>query len=149
MEDEVSNFRPCLTNEKNLMSLRRRYSNFKTQKNTESKGSIGKLKIQAQKNSVIDHKDLEGIMKFKLDHCNGDEKEDDSCQTKLFQKGEKDFFRLVVLSAIINIPHFLSIDLEQVPINRIYQEAKEIGLKFNQFNEWVESYIAKKAYKDI
>jgi hypothetical protein len=47
MEDEVSNFRPCLTNEKNLMSLRRRYSNFKTQKNTESKGSIGKLKIQA------------------------------------------------------------------------------------------------------
>lgn len=63
------------------------------------------------------------------------------------QQGEKEFFKMLVLSVFINSPSFLIEQLMEKDPTEMYIRAKTIdGIQFQNFHEWITHDINKTIY---
>ena len=65
------------------------------------------------------------------------------------QQGEIEFFQLLVLSNIMNIPFFTQASLPEIEIRRMYKLAKSDGVEFHQFVEWVDNHLRKQVHSQM
>ena len=57
---------------------------------------------------------------------------------------EREFFKLVVLSMILNLqPFVINFAFEQNDANEMYKRAQKDGVKFNDFIEWIQHDLNK------
>jgi hypothetical protein len=67
--------------------------------------------------------------------------------TPATMQGEKQFFKLLVLSQVLNMPDFMTECLLSVSPDQMFRQAKLAdGLEFHQFHEWIESHMKRVLY---
>jgi hypothetical protein len=62
------------------------------------------------------------------------------------QQGEKEFFKLVVLSVLLSSPSFMIEQLVDKDPQEMYKRAKKEGIMFQNFHEWIAHDINKTMY---
>ena len=62
------------------------------------------------------------------------------------QKIEYDFFRILFMAIIMNQPRFFMKKLCEFNPSEIFEQAKNDGIEFCQFHEWISHEIAKCTY---
>lgn len=79
-----------------------------------------------------------------------DEDSDNDQYSTLMQvkKGELEFFKLLFLSAMLNVPSFMLNYLQKLNPEQLFCKALLVeNLKFHQFSEWIDMEIKKQLYR--
>ena len=64
------------------------------------------------------------------------------------KKGELEFFKLVFLSAMLNVPSFMLNYLHRMNPEQLFCRAILVeNLQFHQFSEWIDMEIKKQLYR--
>jgi hypothetical protein len=67
-------------------------------------------------------------------------------KTKIQDKGKKEFFKLVVLSVVMNQPPFMLNRLYEKDWREMYKRSERDKISFNHYFEWVTNDINKCIY---
>jgi hypothetical protein len=67
-------------------------------------------------------------------------------KTKIQDKGKKEFFKLVVLSVVMNQPPFMLSRLYEKDWREMYKRSERDKISFNHYFEWVTNDINKCIY---